>query len=467
MTEVFVVDAQFRTVRHTVGSLVEDFTPGIYKVKWRVGGQTGEDHIVLAPGSPSVAHSLGSVTFDSPVPLRTTGKTHEYYEAAAVTESRQTHVHAGTGSSVFVFAQDWTDSRSRLPPSGRANPARGLTFRSAAGDIVADLAVASATNVAASMTDDPWAACNVDVAPGNYRLNLQLSNGDSLEMTVVAAPGWQTQVFLGQSPYGDGPDDHRADLPGASVLMAQHGRGFDPSDRSAHSARLVEMARLGLVNHRPVLSTDVRTMLRKKFDDPMLGIFGAHLLLLDQDPDLALLSTVVWNLRSLLGYSSPGFYHPDVEALALRVPGLANPNRQIFATPPMLRRSWTQVLNATLAEPWRVPADSLSSRIAGRIWGEQLWLNWLNPIEETDNGDLQDAVARMLRPRSIPTSAPAAEPFSGADFESTLSFTAFSSPPPRPIIAAHQDDDTIQRLIQALGLPRAQVERLIVEVAGQ
>ena len=52
------------------------------------------------------------------------------------------------------------------------------------------------------------------------------------------------------------------------------------------SARLTELARQGLIDRRQVLPRDVTEMLWAKWDNPMLGILGGHLLLLNPAPDL-------------------------------------------------------------------------------------------------------------------------------------------------------------------------------------
>jgi hypothetical protein len=90
------------------------------------------------------------------------------------------------------------------------------------------------------------------------------------------------------------------------------------------------MARIGLANKRKARAGTVRQMLGDKLDNPMLGIFGGHLLLLDASPAIDLLGTVVTDLRGLVGWS-----HPDVEALALACVGTTHR----FDTPPMLRRA--------------------------------------------------------------------------------------------------------------------------------
>jgi hypothetical protein len=112
-------------------------------------------------------------------------------------------------------------------------------------------------------------------------------------------------------------------------------------------------------------------MLNGKFENPMLGIFGAHLLLLKKQLKLNLLSIVVRNLRRLLGENQ----HPDVEALALRLG--KNGTFYTFEHLPMLRRSWWQVVDATVDNEELVPLGSMAAKFADRVWGQEPWLQWM------------------------------------------------------------------------------------------
>jgi hypothetical protein len=190
-------------------------------------------------------------------------------------------------------------------------------------------------------------------------------------------------------------------------------RGVGFSHGSADS-RATELARVALATTRPVgepgrerrlVPDDVRKLLAQKYDDPMLGIYGGHLLLLEAEPDLALLTIVVENLRMLLG--AP---HPDVEALALRTRSLPQP--VALADPPMLRRSWALMVDADADRP-DIIADALSARVSTDFWLEGPWLVWrTNPRAPASDGsldagftDLEVALAHYL---GIPQRARAA-----------------------------------------------------------
>lgn len=395
--EVFIIDGRFKVVQRARG-LQSTFSlkPGIYTVKVRAGFENREQHVALLDKAEEVKFSR--INFLSPAPLIGTGRTHEYHIAAAEAESRNVHVKNGLGSSIFVFVRDWTSQQGY--DSGHApnrKPQRGLKLLDEQGGLVVDLEQESKFE----STQDPWAACNVEVNPGLYRLGLELASGDTIEQILVASPGWQTQVFGLQRDYmeagselGESGSNRRADLGGASILLSQ--AGFNANDPTK---RLVEAARLGLISTRQVLpDRQVNEILYGKFQNPMLGIFGAHLLLLNKQIKLDVLSTVVGNLRRMLGPA-----HPDVEALALRLG--ARGTFYVFEHPPMLRRSWWQVVDATIDRPELVPVDSDAAECANRIWGEEPWLQWLTPKGKKIPSMMTEGVVRLaFAPRVNETS---------------------------------------------------------------
>jgi hypothetical protein len=479
-TEIYVIDGQFQLVGRGLGKLDISLAPGIYKVKVRAGFVTEEEYVILREGDTPVVKQFSAMTFSSPVPLWNTVKTHEYHVEAAIRECTRTHVSVGQGSWIYVFARDWTPTYRTgrpMPQRGFQHPATGLTLLTEHGSPVADLAQQSTTNATQMLPgQDPWAGCNIQLDPGCYRLSLELPSGDRLEQTLVSSPGWQTQVFLLQRNYGEAPSDQRADLSGSAILLSKQLR-FDPN---SESIRLTELARQGLTNRRQVLPKEVtRQMLWEKYENPILGIYGAHLQLLSNTQGLNTIETVVNNLRRLLG--AP---HPDVEALAL---GLQSDARTsyVFNIPPMLRRSWSLVLEATVRKPSLVPADSFAAQVAPHLWGDDPWLIWTRPV----------ASARDLSPASSLTSESEAE---SSDYEQVLK--TYLLPPTKqsrsrrasieenkergtgPVmfdvsaefapsdemltesLPSSLDDSQAQRLVGLLGIPRASVENLLIKL---
>jgi hypothetical protein len=191
-------------------------------------------------------------------------------------------------------------------------------------------------------------------------------------MTVVASPGWQTQVFLtvkrsdpvGVSGLGD-PADGELDLATAAILMSRLGDGYRPNDETA---KTVELTKLALEDGRAVIPSEtLLQMVHDKFENPMLGILGAHGLFRSGERDS--LRSVVENLRQLVGE------HPDVESLSLALDGGSSIAE--WTTPPMLSSSWSQVVGAATRQPDLVPAGSLAERVSTNLWGSSAWLIWL------------------------------------------------------------------------------------------
>jgi len=337
------------------------------------------------------------------------------------------------------------------------------------------------------LSADPWGACNVEVNPGIYRLRLELPphKGEEpikLDQTIVALSSWQTQIFLLQRNYGADQTDRRADLAGASILLSR-GPGFD---HNRNDFRQTELARLGLTNQRLVVSEELRAILRDKLENPMLGIFAAHLLLLNKEPDLALLQTVVTNLRNLL--MAP---HPDVEALALRFEPSAS---YVFQSPPMLRRSWSLIVNATAARPDLVPLGSPAGRIWDRLWEAEPWLLWMPPEEGkpgVDEGVAATAeappgyreVEAVLQSQLLPQARPAGRlskatsPFAavatmrsaGTEIGQPGGAEAPSAPAsvrdvPGGIPQPQLDETKIRMLVEALGIPQASLREILSKV---
>lgn len=393
-SEIVVLDARGRLVQRGFGPQhTFELEPGIYRVKVLTGMEFQEKSVVLTETRRDPLR-FEQVAFASAAPLAGTSTSHEYHMGAADRESRVTHVADGAGGSLFFLVRDWTPTaveaaRQRVT----SNPAEGLSLYvvSAAGERkICDLA-ASGTS---SPSGDPWAACTIEVTPGVYELRLEVPGGETLRQSFVASAGWQTQSFLFMRAYpSDTGPQWRADLSRTSVLLSQT-RGFSPNESIL---RIAELARVALATKGPgergqtnrrLMPAEMRTLLREKFGNPMLGIYGAHLLLLEGSVDVELLREVVRNLRAMLGRQ-----HSDVEALALHAAG--EPPPLPFEHPPMLCRSWSLIVDASVARPDLV-TESLAERNTGKFLAEGPWHIWRSSSEagttdrEPDTLELSD-----------------------------------------------------------------------------
>src|SRR4029453_10538173 len=113
--------------------------------------------------------------------------------------------------------------------------------------------------------------------------------------------------------------------------MASSKQGFNAGSRDL---QLTEIARLGLSGRRNAVAPEEQEMLYGKFVNPMLGILGAHLVVLGESFQRNQLELIVNNLRTLVGT------HPDVEILAASFLNGTARHVASFDVPPMLTNSW-------------------------------------------------------------------------------------------------------------------------------
>jgi hypothetical protein len=236
--------------------------------------------------------------------------------------------------------------------------------------------------------------------------------------------------------------------------MARTNKGFEPN---LAELRATELARQGLRNRRIVVSAkDMRSMLYGKTENPMLAIYGAHLMIQGEEFDRPFLRSVVRKLRELVGD------HPDVMALLLGV----DPDADVgdFSVPPMLSSSWSIIVAATASRPELVPRGSLSAAISERVLAGGPWLRW-HPASDAKLAeaaevpeevlDLGEAIATLAGAPSNLLAVTSASDVSLAESE-VISFAAQAG------AGASQASDTY--VLERLGFPRSVAEDAIHSV---
>ncbi|HVG61653.1 MAG TPA: hypothetical protein VNA24_24040 [Hyalangium sp.] len=364
VAEIVVIDQSLKPFAYGVGQISVELPPGIYKARVITGAQVREQFAVLKAGEGPVKVEFDPIAFASPAPLGATAKAQDDHMEAARAQSLKVHVDLGGSSEIFLFLRDLT--KPGKAPAASAELAAGVKLVDAGGQLLVDFQAQGARDAG----ENPWYACNVALKPGIYRL-VTGAGAEGLAQTVVASEGWQTQLFLMREPVGQGGDRHMLNMASASMFLAKRGQGFQPREEGF---RLIELARIGLANRRKILSrADMDRLLDGKFENPLYGLFGAHLLLLARPPDRELIAKVVGNLRGMLGTQ-----HPDVEAIALA--SGAPDARESFDHPPMLARSYWLVIERSAKKPWLVPPGSVMVGIAARLWsGPGSWLVYGEP----------------------------------------------------------------------------------------
>ncbi len=414
-TEIFVIDSNFRRVHSALNDLDIQLPPGLYTVKFKRGVSVAEVDADLLPGSPpvNVQSPIAGLSFASAAPMEYTFTSHEHHQISAETISRRApeSVGQGTGSRLFVFVRDIGESRS-------GNPCEGLTLHNRMGRKIIEFSKIGETDRNPDRSSAAWCGCNVELAPGFYRLRAPRHRMPDIEQSLILVKGWQLQVFLlrnGWMPAAAFEDPVRPrrkegviDLGDAAIFMARNGQGYEAG---SPALRLTELARQGLGSGRvPVTADDLRQITMGKFENPMLGLYGAHLLLplltgeqsgrrrysphvdIRKDTSVVqrvlgvlpdgiagpltraklreLIERVVGDLDGLLGL------HPDVNALHHELEHISGSGKTTAL--PMIRRSWDTLVRLD-PQYSNARAGTIIARMADRIWGKSPWLVWQVP----------------------------------------------------------------------------------------
>jgi hypothetical protein len=370
--QVSLVDSSFNEVAHGTGGLEAELRPGIYELRFSAGSSVGSRLINLQAGEKY--HEAADLSFPAAIPLRGTSTWNERHQNAAIEASehavRTNHGHLGGALVVMARALGDLDPDLDSDPISRPPEfelAEGTT-RAGGHDPFDE------ENPACWRRDGPdWKAMAAAVEPGGYCLRSR-SGESTVEQSLWVAPGWQTLAFLPADR--DGVVGSRA-----TVVMAPVDRPWDP-EFARRTAQATELALAGLRERRTVLPPNfLDLLLRGKFTDPMLGVLGAHSMLLSPSMDLELFDVVLGNLTRLL----PGM--PDVAALQVlgdeaRL-GLGRPERLEMVEdlrlewPPMLLVGYTALirLDAKRTGAVIVP-ESPAQSVAGRLIGDGIWTAW-------------------------------------------------------------------------------------------
>lgn len=338
--EIFVVDESFNLVDRGVNRLAVTLPFGIYKVRVRAGRRMSEDIHLLdaAPAAAAAAPELAR--FSSPAPLPDSASTHEYHIGALGDAAGRLDLKPGTGGELLVMARQWRPDDSQ--PSGFA-PWAGIRLVDARGSTVADLAADGKRDAGR----DPWATVSVGVDPGAYFLRIDGEDKREFEQSLIVSPGWRTELHALLAPRSEETRDH-AQMRLAILMHRQGSPAIAPGDL------MIDQARVALADERLILGGELDDLLLAKFDNPIAGIVGGHLLLVEQarrpSARISLLDPVVARLRDILGEA-----HPDVEALSLRCTNPKLRNRAPIAAPPMFQASWQLLVEASDKRPDLIP----------------------------------------------------------------------------------------------------------------
>jgi hypothetical protein len=378
--EILLIDGRFRVLARGTSPLQFRVEPGLYLVKVKVGDEEVEQLFTVPADTPTLSQHLDAPLFESPIPLGATSTKHEYHIAyvGELCSASFPLIARGTGAEILVSLRDPSDAPRRVTGKDatdddharyRASFA-GLSLLDAAGNALVDLSAEGRIDVAAG-----YLAARISVPPGSYALAHERL-GTRLCISLPAAAGWSHQIFVRLNAQAQTPFDAVPDLLDASVLIERPNTGFDPNRTDLH---LVETVRRGFLDGRNHLGIAAHAAIERGIDNPMLGLYGAHLLLREATFDVAAFGGVVDRLVQQLG---PDF--PDVLALrwvranktadSAAMSGLASELAQL-AGPPLLARSWD--LMVELAKAADLPAAPLPAlKVAPNLLAGSVFVSW-------------------------------------------------------------------------------------------
>ncbi len=345
---VSVLDGEDNVVASGIGSLSATLPQGLYSVRAETAGRIAEE-LVRLNGARDV--HLEPPRFSS-APIAEASNSHEYYGYPAEHWSKTpTRAPVGGGSRLFVFVR----MPKREMYSGEPLAAH-LQLRDGQGNVVSMFTPAETIT---DMSAGFLAFC-MDLAPGPYRLAYDAPE-NARELSLEIPLGWDLQVFL--------TFRRRPLLESATLLMARYGAGFRRDDEIANTVDLALKSLQDNVATFP--SEQMAALLQDKFDNPMLGLLGAHLLMRRREVPLGLMHQILANLFGLIG--------PEPDVLALQM--LLDEREKLLAPvqisrPPMLRAAFDGIIRISATRPDVVVEGSLFESVALRVFADSPWVTW-------------------------------------------------------------------------------------------
>lgn len=321
----------------------------------------------------------------SATPLQKSPLSHEYYTYPSHKWSRvitRGDIGPKSDSSIFIFIR--AVNRETHNPS--VDLASNLTLHDSEGRVLSGFASGETQRD----LQFGWLAFHVHSPHGT--VFLRFCGEPKREIPLHLYAQWQTQVFL----------MHRGKplLETVKVLFARHGQGFQPRDPESEAA---DVALNGLQTNQDLLNPrSLQLLLHGKFDNPMLGLVAAHVLLQrrksfsqsiltrnrrlskeerqQQDRDESTIKTVLRNLNRVLCNS------PDVAALELLAGIKSEPKEYRFDEPPMLRPGLNAVIKEAIHNPDIIAGQSRIPQIAPFLYVDTSWSTW-EPVPASGTAD--------------------------------------------------------------------------------
>jgi len=435
LAEIFIIDQDFALVDRSVGDFNAELPAGVYKVKAKLADAATERLILLQDDATlDISRDL---IVRSAVPLAE-ASTNRPLDSLQVPEDRGAS-RVDNRAEILMMTRSDT-----IAGDTSARPPR-ISLLSTDGKRIASLEPNS-------LGLDHQSSTIIQVDPGPYFARREDRFGDAAEQCLYALNGWQTQLFTSEEP---GEEDEIGRIR-VSVLMSRD--GFDPSDPELHT---VEEARTALAEERKIATAELG-QLCETTENPMLALFGAHLMLIARDTELreseqretgrldrdAVTAPVQFDQTSFdrivdrLSVAL-GPEHADVVALATQRTNQSLDALHPISAPPMLWRSWILLIAASNEVPRLVPIHTWQRTL--HVLPLRPFFLWAPVDEPRINDSLKQSIVT-----SISANARAAHSPHGP----TAPSLAWPQEP------AKSDDEDRRRLSAQLLVPRAAIDEL-------
>ena len=289
---IHLIDSSFGRIAEHAGFFpATGHKPGVFKLRVQYGREIVDvtEKIILLDRDTQL--TIKAPTLKSPVPIYGTAYTHEFHIDAA----HALEVYPQTkAAQLGIMARFWTGREPTITDASRyPHPLQGLSLIAASGVVVAEASAFESVQPTqhADRGGDPVATWVADVEPGIYFLRQQLASGLILERTLVASADWRTDLFI-RRDFKDiadtgGPDPPRLRRTGSVAILMARKSAQKTSDQQRDDEQVtIEAARLALKQGRQILDETLEALLCRKFENPIMGILGALLLIMETlDPE--------------------------------------------------------------------------------------------------------------------------------------------------------------------------------------
>ncbi|MBI5309001.1 MAG: hypothetical protein HZB37_11915 [Planctomycetes bacterium] len=375
-------DHKFKSLAIGFGELHQRVQEGLYTLRYTAGTAQREERISVDP-SETLSPIRVDLPFQSSAPIIGSSTTHEFHHYPASELSRQPNKKLGTGGCVMIFVRT-IDGDGRTPVS-----LDSLSLLDSQLRRILNLDDQPAQNPA-----EGWAGQCIQLNPGGYALQWKSAEAESkkseadeallINQSLWVAKGWVTIVFLGYNSARG-----QLERQSASIHMVRQDMGFNDYEPQINQA--LELSLGGLRTGNLIVPDDLlNLLLNGKFQNPMLGIVGAHAMLQRHQKNWSLFDIVLDNLEKLI----PG--DPDVIALKLLGRHLRNDTSrtsiQSLCWPPMLYIGYRALIAHDWIENDIIKDGSIAEISAAGLLPESPWTCWL--ARETSSAVFFDGMPR-------------------------------------------------------------------------